>query len=201
MYGTDPDMRAFYEAMGGDEASEAWEESGGLQALNAQQGTTTEPSGPRINWDELSDFLTSAQGTTTGSALAAGAQGSKTGRHAREALDRDEALQYAKIASDIRQIELRNANELDQIRAKATADMEQKDIDAVDDAWMAHVETTKYMADMTAIAEMDEAQKDVEIANYIMEWYDTQRRMRGLGMADYSSLLGTGTTSVVDTGT
>jgi hypothetical protein len=199
--GVDPDMRAFYETMGGDKASEAWEESGGLQALNAQQGTTTEPSGPRINWDELSDFLTSAQGTTTGSALAAGAQGSKTGRHAREALDRDERLQYAKIEGTVRQIELRMAGELDQIKAQGRVDMDRDDIAAVDDAWMAHVETTKYMADMAALDEMDAAQQDVAMANYIMEWYDTQRRMRGLGMADYSSLLGTGTTSVVDTGT
>jgi len=79
--------------------------------------------------------------------------------------------------------------------------MSRDDKAAVDDAWREHVKTTQYMADMAAIVEMDEAQSGAEMSNYIMTWYDRQRSMRQLGMADYSSILGKGTTSVEDTGT
>ena len=198
--GVDPDMRAFYEAMGGDEASEAWEESGGLQALNAQ-GTTTEPSGPRINWDELSDFLTSAQGTTTGSALAAGAQGSKAGRHAREALDRDERLQYAKIEGAVRQIELRMTGELDQIKAEAKANMAQEDRDAVDAAYDTHALSILFIYDMERLGmdKLDQVQQDLAMADYVMKWYHNFKSGRAMGMEDYTGRVGP--TEVVDTGT
>jgi len=198
--GVDPDMRAFYETMGGDKASEAWEESGGLQALNAQ-GTTTEPSGPRINWDELSDFLTSAQGTTTGSALAAGAQGSKTGRHAREALDRDERLQYAKIEGAVRQIELRMTGELDQIKAEAKANMAQEDRDAVDAAYDTHALSILFINDMERLGmdKLDQVQQDLAMADYVMKWYHNFKSGRAMGMEDYTGRVGP--TEVVDTGT
>ena len=194
--GINPDMRAFYEAMGGDEASER------LEAEGIGTGTSTPtPSTSGLNWEDLTDFLSGAQGTTTGSALGAGAQAMTTGRHAREVLDRDEALQYAKLDSEVRQIELRNRNELDKIRATATAKLNQSERDAIDDAWSDHVQSVDYITAMNNITSLEPAQQDIEMANYIMEWYDRQRTSRAAGMTDVSSLLGTGTTSVANTGT
>ena len=202
--GINPDMRTFYEAMGGDEASEGWEKSGGLEALNRQKAATPAPSysGPSVNWTEMGDFLSGAQGTTTGSALAAGAGNMRDQRTARETLDRDENLQYAKLASDIRQIELRNKNELDQIRDKAKLDMAQEDRDAVDAAYDTHAEGPQFMIAMErlGIDKLDQAQQDLAMAKYVMEWYHGFRSGRGTGLQDFSGLPGS-TTSVVDDGT
>jgi len=197
----DPRTRALYNAMGGDEASEGWEKSGGLEALKKQKAATSAYSGPSVNWTEMGDFLSGAQGTTTGSALAAGAGNMRDQRTARETLDRDENLQYAKLANDIRQIELRNKNELDQIRDKAKLDMEQKDIDAVDAAYETHAQGPQFMIDMErlGIDELDQAQQDLAIAKYVMEFYHNFKSGRGMGLQDFSGI--SGTTTVVDDGT